>query len=64
MGRDPVCGMMVDEDEEVPAKSEYMGKIYYFCAAGCKKAFDENPAKFVGGGQQRKAGTVAAEASR
>jgi len=28
-------------------KSEYNGKKYYFCAAGCKTTFDKNPAKYV-----------------
>ena len=45
MARDPVCNMEVDE-KTVPAESEYEGKTYYFCAPGCKKAFDENPLKY------------------
>ncbi len=49
MAKDPVCGMEVDE-KTAPAKSEHMGKTYYFCAPGCKKAFDENPTKYTGGG--------------
>ena len=49
MAKDPVCGMEVDE-KTAPAKSEYMGKTYYFCAPGCKKAFDENPDKYIGDG--------------
>jgi Cu+-exporting ATPase len=27
--------------------STYQGKTYYFCATGCKKAFDENPEKYA-----------------
>ncbi len=46
MTKDPVCGMDVDE-KTAPAKSEHMGKTYYFCAPGCKKAFDENPEKYL-----------------
>ena len=46
MAKDPVCGMEVDE-KKAAAKSEYMGKTYYFCAPGCKKAFDENPEKYL-----------------
>ncbi len=34
--KDPVCGMEVDP-KTAPAKSEYMGKAYYFCSPGCKK---------------------------
>jgi YHS domain-containing protein len=44
--RDPVCGMDVDM-EKPPATSVYQGKTYYFCAPGCKKAFDANPAKYL-----------------
>ena len=43
---DPVCLMDVD-----PAtarwSSEYNGRIYYFCAPGCKKAFEREPAAYV-----------------
>lgn len=46
MAKDPVCGMEVDE-MKAAAKSEHMGKTYYFCASGCKKAFDENPEKYL-----------------
>lgn len=47
MAQDPVCGMDVDE-KTAPAKSEYQGKTYYFCAPGCKRDFDKNPEKYVG----------------
>jgi len=43
---DPVCGMTV----EIAAAhfiSEYNGKTYYFCAAGCKRSFDKEPGKYV-----------------
>jgi YHS domain-containing protein len=46
MAQDPVCGMMVDE-KTAAGTSEYQGKTYYFCAAVCKKKFDEQPEKFV-----------------
>jgi YHS domain-containing protein len=29
-------------------KSQYKGKWYYFCCAGCKPQFDANPEKYVG----------------
>ena len=48
MAKDPVCGMEVDE-KKAAAKSQHMGKTYYFCAPGCKKAFDSNPGKYTGG---------------
>lgn len=46
MVKDPVCGMDIDP-EAAAGKSEYMGKIYYFCSMGCKKAFDKEPEKYV-----------------
>lgn len=55
MAKDPVCGMEVDE-KTAPAKSEHMGKTYYFCAPACKKAFDEDPGKYTEGGGQEMAG--------
>jgi YHS domain-containing protein len=46
MAIDPVCKMQVDE-KNAPATSEYKGKKYYFCALGCKKAFDQDPEKYL-----------------
>ena len=46
MAKDLVCGMTVDE-KKAPAKSEYKGQTYYFCAPGCKRAFDANPEKYI-----------------
>jgi Cu+-exporting ATPase len=48
MAIDPVCKMEVDE-KKAAATSEYKGKKYYFCAVGCKKAFDQNPEKYLAG---------------
>lgn len=48
MAKDPVCGMMVDE-EKAAATSEYKGKTYYFCAPGCKVAFDKDPERYLHG---------------
>jgi Cu+-exporting ATPase len=45
--KDPVCGMEI-EPETAAAKSEYEGKTYYFCAPGCKAAFDKEPQKYAG----------------
>jgi len=44
---DPVCGMDV-EAESAAGTSDYEGQTYYFCGAGCKKAFDADPEKYVG----------------
>ena len=46
MAKDPVCGMDVDEQTAV-ATAEYQGTTYYFCAPGCKKAFEKEPEKDV-----------------
>ncbi len=47
MAKDPVCEMEVNEKEAAPTYL-YKGKTYYFCAAGCKEKFAQNPEKFVG----------------
>ena len=47
MAIDPVCKMDVNE-KDAKWKTEYKGETYYFCAPGCKKAFEENPKKFLG----------------
>ncbi len=46
MAIDPVCKMTVDE-KNPPAASLYKGTKYYFCAVGCKKAFDKAPEKYL-----------------
>jgi len=43
---DPVCKMEVEESKAA-ATSEYKGKKYSFCAVACKKAFDQNPEKYL-----------------
>jgi Cu+-exporting ATPase len=47
MATDPVCKMQVNE-QKAAGTSEYKGQTYYFCAAVCKRKFDENPEKYVG----------------
>lgn len=47
MAKDLVCDMDVDE-KTAKYKTNYKGKTYYFCAPGCKKAFEANPKKYVG----------------
>ena len=46
MAIDPVCKMEVNE-KEAKWKTEYRGKMYYFCAPGCKKEFEENPNRYL-----------------
>ena len=50
MAIDPVCHMEVEEST-APATSDYQGEKYYFCAVGCKKAFDQDPEKYLGEGE-------------
>lgn len=52
MAIDPICKMSVDE-KTAKWKSEHKGKTYYFCAPGCKAAFDKSPEKYLGGGEHR-----------
>ena len=48
MAIDPVCKMQVDENKNA-GKSEHNSKTNYFCAAVCKRKFDENPDKYLKG---------------
>ena len=43
---DPVCEMEVDV-ATARWVSEHAGKKYYFCAPGCQKAFEAEPARFT-----------------
>jgi xanthine dehydrogenase accessory factor len=44
---DPVCQMEVDTDNPPGGQSDYQGTTYYFCAPGCKRAFDQDPEKYL-----------------
>ena len=46
MATDPVCKMEVEESKAA-ATVTYQGKTYYFCALGCKQAFEKTPEKYV-----------------
>lgn len=46
--RDPVCGMDIDP-ATAAGKSEHKGRTYYFCSPGCKRSFDKDPEKYLGG---------------
>jgi Cu+-exporting ATPase len=46
MARDPVCKMEVDKNDAA-GTSKYKGVTYYFCAPGCKKAFESDPEKYL-----------------
>jgi RND family efflux transporter MFP subunit len=46
---DPVCGMAVDTKKAAAAglRADYKGTTYFFCSEDCKKAFDQEPAKYA-----------------
>jgi xanthine dehydrogenase accessory factor len=43
---DPVCGMTVTADTS-GRPLEHDGVTYYFCGAGCRRAFEQDPAAYV-----------------
>ncbi|HEX8148263.1 MAG TPA: YHS domain-containing protein [Pyrinomonadaceae bacterium] len=43
---DPICGMPVEE-ERAAGRSEYRGRDYYFCSAGCRERFNEDPGRYA-----------------
>ena len=44
---DPICQMEVDTENPHGGKSDYQGTTFYFCAAGCKTAFDQDPDRYL-----------------
>jgi xanthine dehydrogenase accessory factor len=44
--KDPICGMTVNAGT-AKHKSQYDGKAFYFCCAGCKQKFDKQPDLFA-----------------
>ena len=44
---DPICKMDVDTDNPPGGQSEHQGSTYYFCAPGCKVAFEKEPEKYL-----------------
>ena len=42
---DPVCGMSVSADSSRPLR--YEGTDYYFCCAGCRQAFEQDPDAYL-----------------
>jgi YHS domain-containing protein len=43
---DPVCGMEVDLGT-ARHRGEHDGRAYAFCAAGCQRAFEADPTKYL-----------------
>src|SRR5499433_3616782 len=44
--KDPVCGMSVDPSA-AKHKAEHGGQTYYFCSAGCRQKFENDPARYL-----------------
>lgn len=55
MAIDPVCGMQVDP-AQTEWSAEYKGQTYYFCAPGCKRAFEKEPEKYLNKPEEGHAG--------
>jgi len=43
---DPVCGMQAEIGKS--PKTEYKGKVYYFCSPHCQQEFESRPEEFAG----------------
>jgi Cu+-exporting ATPase len=53
--KDPVCGMEVEKDTaEGPV--EHMGETFYFCSAGCKEKFENEPMKYTENEKKKEGG--------
>ena len=46
---DPACGMTVDRRDPPGGTAVHGGETYYFCARGCRLAFEEDPAGYLSG---------------
>ena len=46
LAKDPVCGMTVDP-ATAKEKVDFGGATYYFCSAGCRSAFEKDPARYT-----------------
>lgn len=43
---DPVCDMIIEEDEAA-GTTEYDATTYYFCSAECQEEFEADPEAYV-----------------
>jgi F-type H+-transporting ATPase subunit beta len=62
MQRDPVCGMIVEEQTAV-GRSVYSGRSFYFCSDRCLRDFEADPQRFAPAGDSadhlQRIGTIA-----
>ncbi len=54
VAKDPVCGMSVDPDNPKHS-TEHNGTPYYFCSAGCKQKFEQDPEHYLSGAHKKAA---------
>jgi YHS domain-containing protein len=52
---DPVCGMTVNQ-RLTDIVTTIQGQTYYFCAEGCRKAFEADPQKYLSPALPKKKG--------
>ncbi|TWU38948.1 Silver exporting P-type ATPase [Novipirellula aureliae] len=57
---DPVCGMQVSPSSNA-ITSQYDGRTYYFCHAGCREKFDADPEGILARRNNRQAGEGAGD---
>ena len=46
---DPVCKMTVQTASPGGGTAEHEGQTYYFCGAGCNRAFQKEPEAYLSG---------------
>lgn len=46
MAKDPVCGMELDEKRAM-YRTEFGGRIYYFCSHRCMSMFRRDPRRYA-----------------
>jgi xanthine dehydrogenase accessory factor len=44
--KDPVCMMKIDIVEN-PVHSDFRNRRYYFCSTACRRAFDQDPDRYL-----------------
>jgi Cu(I)/Ag(I) efflux system membrane fusion protein len=64
--KDPVCGMAVDQLRARAAGRtvEHHGQTFFFCCDGCKKKFETQPARYLGGSKPAPTGAAASQTAR
>jgi xanthine dehydrogenase accessory factor len=50
--KDPVCGMLVEIASAAHRSQDSTGRVFYFCCAGCKEAFERDPERYAAGAEK------------